>query len=130
MTRLNIRVKHHPNGTSTLSGIPTRNVRDLFNLAFNQLYGLLKQYKANPADPHHNDPWLKVMQAIIDQGGNVPRYRHGFEDVPVIHLDKTGRFCRFWAVREAQESRARVDEIMGLFVAAAEQRKAKTNDPS
>lgn len=123
MTRLAIRVKHHPNGTSTVSGIPTRNVRDVFNVASNRLYDLEKQYKANPTDPDHNDPWLKVMRAIIDQCAYIPRYRHGYEDMPAIQLDKIGRALRFRAVCEQRESRLRVAEVMDMILAGLKARR-------
>ncbi|MCS3449926.1 hypothetical protein M2222_001251 [Bradyrhizobium elkanii] len=123
MTRLAIRVSHQPNGTSTVSGIPTRNVRDLFNLASNQLYGLEKAHKKSPTDPDLNDPWLKVMRVIIDQGSHIPRYRHGYEDMPVMQLDKIGRALRFRAVRELRESRLRVAEVMDMILASYKQRR-------
>jgi hypothetical protein len=127
VTRLAIRVKHHPNGTSTVSGIPTRYVRDVFTAASNRQYELEKQYEERPADPDINDPWFKMMRVIIDSVANAPLYRHGYENVPVTKLDKLGRFCRLRAVREQRESRIRVAEVMDMIMASIEKRRRQRN---
>ncbi|MGC0389243.1 hypothetical protein [Bradyrhizobium sp. USDA 241] len=127
MTRLAIRVKHHPNGTSTLSGIPSRFLRDVFTAASNRQYELEKQYKDRPSDPDINDPWFKIMRAIIDSVANAPRYRHGYEDVPVIQLDRLGRVCRLRAVREQRKFSIEVAEIMSMIMAGVEKRRQQRN---
>ncbi|MCA1379453.1 hypothetical protein I6F34_01290 [Bradyrhizobium sp. BRP05] len=127
MTRLAIRVKHHPNGTSTVSGFPTRYLRDVFTAASNRQYELEKEYKAKPADQDINDPWFKMMRAVIDMVANAPRYRHGYEDVPVIQLDRPGRFCRFRAVREQRDSRLWVAETVNMIMAGIEKRRQQRN---
>ncbi|MBP1297044.1 MULTISPECIES: hypothetical protein [Bradyrhizobium] len=123
MNRLAIRVQHHPNGTPTIAGVPTRYMRDVFTLASNRLYEIEKQYKAKPADPDLNDPWLAMMRPIVDILATTPPYRHGYEDVPVTQLDKSGRFCRFRAVRQQRESRLRVAEVMDMILASYKQRR-------
>lgn len=122
MTRLAIRVKYHPNGTSTISGFPTRYLRDVFTAASNRQHELEKKYKDEPADPD-NDYWFKMMRVVIDGVANAPRYRHGYEDVPVTKLDKLGRFCRLRAVREQRESRLRVAEVMDMILASIKKRQ-------
>ncbi|MEY9247601.1 hypothetical protein [Bradyrhizobium elkanii] len=111
MSRLAIRVQHHPNGTSTIAGVPTRYMR------------IEKQHKAKPTDPDLNDPWLSMMRPIVDILATTPPYRHGYEDVPVTQLDKSGRFCRLRAVRQQRESRLRVAEVMDMIFASIKQRQ-------
>ncbi|MHC2249947.1 hypothetical protein [Bradyrhizobium elkanii] len=72
MNRLAIRVQHHPNGTSTIAGVPTRYMRDVFILASNRLYEIEKQHKAKPTDPDLNDPWLAMMRSHRRYPGRHP----------------------------------------------------------
>ncbi|WP_316207466.1 hypothetical protein [Bradyrhizobium sp. SZCCHNR3118] len=129
MTRLVIRVKHHPNGTSTISGFPTRYVRDVFTAASLRQYDLEKEYKDKPELPEINGPWFAIMRTIIDMVEVAPRWRHGYEFVPVTQLEKRGRILRLQAAREARKSRLASEEMFEKIMAwAMARRQAKASE--
>jgi len=146
MTRLAPRFKMNRNGTATLSGIPAGFLRSLFVAASIHHYDTEKKHEASKAavqaeaaassygdvilaNYHDAGVWIRTMRMLIDSIADAPKYRHGYEDIPVTQLDQLGIFCRKRAVRQARESRERIAGLMDLIMASVEKRRAEKVAP-
>jgi len=133
MSRRFPKVKVDKKGMAVLSGIHIRDLCSIFTAASLHHYDTEKNYRSggeryeealrDRAEDKYglgeiswrnhldNCTWVRRIRLLIDSLDHPP-YNHGYNDIPVSQLDKSGRFCRLRAVREQRDQRLLIKKIV------------------
>lgn len=106
MTRLNIRIKHHKDGTATVSGIPSTEVRSIFTAAW------LYRHDNEKRPSREDTAWWRFQSAILNQLTKPSKWVSGYQNVPIHTLKKHELAVRRRDVVNARRDRLNLDRII------------------
>jgi len=109
MNRLAPRIKHHRNGTCTVSGIPSGDLRAILTSA--------ALWRHQQKDENKNDKslysviWERRLRMILDML-KPPPYLSGYENIPAVDLAPHERVIRLRDVKSDRSFSIFIDKVL------------------